>query len=82
MADVIRPVFAPRTEDTLEDIIARHGIRKVGFALLRALLRHRAKRPPPLVDADTLTPYLRRDVGLPPEARIARRPPLPPFPLR
>lgn len=65
--------FSPLTPAHLEAIIARHGLRRVALALLRAALRGQGARPLaarfcPLDD------HMRRDIGLPP------RGPSPPLP--
>ena len=64
--------------DSIDGIIARHGAFPVLVAALKALIRQRKKRPPP-VDAATLPDHLKRDVGLPPEAAFARQDALPPL---
>jgi len=48
-------------------------------AALGALLRPAAPHPPPEVGVDGLTPHLRRNIGLPPEAAHARLEALPPL---
>jgi len=48
----------------LKRLIERHGAWSVGFAYLRAAVVRR-RRPPPF-DFRTLSPHLRRDIGLPP----------------
>lgn len=52
----------------LENLLTRHGTAQVLLALMRALLnpRRRKTRPP---DISTLSPHLRRDIGLPVEAK-------------
>ena len=56
---------APALRPTLHRLIARHGATAVTFALFRALLIRRRKRPRP-PDAYHLSPHMRRDIGLPP----------------
>ncbi|WP_179379239.1 hypothetical protein [Jannaschia marina] len=53
---------APVAHPSIDDIIARHGPRRVLLAALRALLRPRA-RPP---DVRYLSNHVRRDIGLDP----------------
>lgn len=65
-----------RPDTTLEAVIARHGIRAVLFAALRAALRRERRRPPH--PGEILPDHLRRDVGLPPRAPPPR-PRIPPF---
>ncbi|OJH45560.1 hypothetical protein IE00_04325 [Paracoccus sp. SM22M-07] len=56
---------APALRPALHRLIARHGAAAVTFALFRALLIRRRKRPRP-PDAYRLSPHMRRDIGLPP----------------
>lgn len=49
----------------LHRLIVRHGATAVTFALFRALLVKRRKRPRP-PDAYHLSPHMRRDIGLEP----------------
>ncbi|WP_282602007.1 hypothetical protein [Paracoccus sp. PARArs4] len=48
-------------------LILRHGASAVAWAMLRALLMPRKRRPRP-PDPYHLSPHMRRDIGLPPEA--------------
>lgn len=50
----------------LHRLILRHGARAVTFALFRALVIKRRKRPRP-PDIYHLSPHMRRDIGLPPQ---------------
>lgn len=59
----------PRAANLRPDIhrlIKRHGTAPVIWALLRALLLPRRRRPRP-PDPYHLSPRMRRDIGLPPE---------------
>lgn len=55
----------------MENLLTRHGTMPVIWALARALLnpRHRKTRPP---DVSSLSPHLRRDIGLPVEPETPR----------
>lgn len=58
----------PRARDLRPDIhrlILRHGRASVTWALIRALLLPRRRRPRP-PDPYHLSPHMRRDIGLPP----------------
>lgn len=50
----------------IETLLAHHGTLPVLWALARALLNPRRRRPRP-PDPYELSPHLRRDIGLPPE---------------
>ncbi|WP_265500208.1 hypothetical protein [Paracoccus beibuensis] len=50
---------------TLHRLIRRHGATAVLWALVRALLLPRRRRPRP-PDPYHLSPHMRRDIGLPP----------------
>ncbi|SLN17994.1 hypothetical protein ROJ8625_00604 [Roseivivax jejudonensis] len=67
------------SETSIDATIARHGALRVLMAALGALLRPAAPHPPPEAGVDGLTPHLRRDIGLPPEAAHARLEALPPL---
>ncbi|MDN5569252.1 MAG: hypothetical protein L0G27_11010 [Paracoccus sp. (in: a-proteobacteria)] len=54
---------APSLRPALHRLIARHGATAVTFALFRALLVKRRKRPRP-PDLYHLSAHLRRDIGL------------------
>lgn len=54
-----------RLRPTIHRLVARHGATAVIWAAIRAALlpRRRRARPP---DPYTLSPHIRRDIGLPP----------------
>ncbi len=67
---------APVTLNTaISPIIARYGAWAVLWAAVKRLPLAPKRRP---ISADTLPPYLRNDVGLPPVERPRRLPTLPP----
>ena len=49
----------------IADLVAKLGVRRTAFALLRGLLSARP-RPPDV--ADSLSAHVKRDIGLPPDA--------------
>ncbi|WP_304616778.1 hypothetical protein [Paracoccus sp. (in: a-proteobacteria)] len=57
---------ASRLNPALHRLIARHGRMAVLWAMIRALLLPRRRRPRP-PDPYHLSPHMRRDIGLPPE---------------
>lgn len=52
-------------QPALHRLILRHGARAVIFALFRAMIIRRKKRPRP-PDAYHLSPHMRREIGLAP----------------
>lgn len=56
---------AARLNPALHRLIARHGRMAVLWAMIRALLLPRRRRPRP-PDPYHLSPHMRRDIGLPP----------------
>jgi hypothetical protein len=66
------PARALSPRSSIERLIDRYGATAVLTATLRALVvpRRRRARPP---DPYSLSPHLRRDIGIPPEGPIAMR---------
>lgn len=62
-ATLRRSMLRPR----MKVMLAQYGVMPVLWALARALLAPRRRRPRP-PDLHELSPHLRRDIGLPPEA--------------
>lgn len=65
--------YAPRAANArigMQRLLDRHGTMPVLWALIRALLMPRRRRPRP-PDPYHLSPHLRRDIGLPPHDPIA-----------
>ncbi len=54
-----------RFSSAIDRLIARHGVMPVLMGLIVALIRRPRRRPKP-PDANGLSSYLRRDIGLPP----------------
>lgn len=63
-------VLSPRPG--IETLIDRFGAMPVLWATIRALLLPRRRRPRP-PDPYLLSPHLRRDIGLPPEAPFVHK---------
>ena len=60
---------------SIEATIAQHGALRVFGASLLALV-HAPQFRPPLVDAEDLDDFLRRDIGLPPKRATGPAPPV------
>ncbi|SHG77276.1 hypothetical protein SAMN04488044_1249 [Cognatishimia maritima] len=54
----------------IADLVAKLGVRRTAIALLRGLL---AARPRPPDVADSLSPHVKRDIGLPPDGYARHR---------
>ncbi|MBM3606227.1 MAG: hypothetical protein FJX25_16325 [Alphaproteobacteria bacterium] len=61
-----------RLRPAIHRLIDRHGATAVSWALVRALLMPRRRRPRP-PDPYHLSPHMRRDIGLPPLERHVPR---------
>lgn len=59
------PLRAASPRPTIDRLILRYGATAVLWAMIRALLLPRRRRPRP-PDPYLLSPHMRRDIGLPP----------------
>jgi hypothetical protein len=66
------PARALSPRSSIERLIDRYGATAVLMSTIRALLMPRRRRPRP-PDPYSLSPHMRRDIGIPPEPHVPLR---------